>query len=201
MDQDERKIDDVDTDHPLGKASWLLSKLENVLNVLAAFTILAVMLGTTVYIATRLLGFPIPAYLDISELAIAVFAFGGAAYAQRLGTHIRMELFVDFLRGRLRWLIEALSTLVALGLVIVLIVYSWDYFLNAWTIGDSTVDYDIPTWPAKLLVPVAFTIWAVRLVIELIGFIRLVIHPDAKPIAVPLILDPAEQAEQEIIGA
>lgn len=179
-------------------ADRALAALEDAFNVLAAVTIFLVMIGTTVGIAFRLLGAPLAGYLEASELAIAIFAFFGAAYAQRLGTHIRMELGINRFRGRVRYLLEALATFVSLLLVIVLIRYGWTFFLNAYLIGDSTPDSGIPTWPAKLLVPVAFTVWAVRLVLEIVGFLRLAVFPDAVPVAVPPILTAAEEAAREI---
>ncbi|WP_339947954.1 TRAP transporter small permease [uncultured Albimonas sp.] len=182
----------------LGAVSGLLGRLENGLNVVAAVTIFVLMIGTTISIASRISGFPILGYLDISEQAIAIFAFFGAAYAQRLGSHIRMELIIGKLPGRLRWAVEALATFAGLCLVVVLIRYSWEFFLNAYQIGDSTVDIEFPTWPAKLLVPLAFAVWAARLAVETAGYVRLTIWPDAEPVAVPLQLTPAEEAEREI---
>lgn len=181
-------------------ADAVLARLENAFNVLAAVTIFLVMLGTTVAIASRIAGRPIPAFLEISELSIAIFAFLGAAYAQRLGAHIRMEIVVGSVAGRWRYLLEAFGSLLALLLVIILIRYGWTFFLNAYEIGDSTPDSNIPTWPAKLLVPIAFTVWAVRLALEVLGFLRLAIWPSAEPVAVPTLLTVAEEAAQEIKG-
>lgn len=182
----------------LSAISGALSRVENALNIFAAVTIFLIMAGTTVSIASRLLGNPIYGYLDISEQAIAIVAFSGVAYAQRLGTHIRMELVVGALKGRARWLAEATGSLLSLGLVLVLARFSYDFFLNAYVIGDSTVDLRFPTWPAKLLVPVAFSIWALRLAVETAGYLRLFAHPQATPVAVPLTLSAAEAAQQEI---
>lgn len=183
---------------PLGAVSRGLARLEDALNIVAAVTIFVLMIGTTISIACRIAGFPIKGYLDVSEQMIAIFAFLGAAYAQRLGAHIRMELVIGALPGRLRWLVEALASFAAFCLVVVLIRYSWDFFLNAWQIGDSTVDIEFPTWPAKLLVPVAFSIWAARLLIETVGYLRLTFLAGVEPVAVPLQLSPAEEAEREI---
>ena len=182
----------------LGAASALLAKLEDALNIVAAVTIFVLMIATTISIASRIAGFPILGYLDISEQAIAIFAFLGAAYAQRLNAHIRMELLIGALPGRLKWLVEAIATFVGLCLVLTLIRYSWDFFLNAYLIGDSTVDIEFPTWPAKLLVPIAFSIWALRLALEVVGYLRLVIWPGAELIAVPRHLSASEEAEREI---
>jgi C4-dicarboxylate transporter DctQ subunit len=183
---------------PVGFFPTILAKLEDMLNIVAAVTIFAVMLLTTAGIVSRILGAPIPAYLEISELAIAIFAFLGVAYAQRLGTHIRLDMIVKKVPGSLRWFIELLGSVVSLLLVLVLIRYSWDFFLNAYHIGDSTYDYEIPTWPAKLLVPFAFSVWALRILVEIFGYFELIISPNNRPRNVPLTLSPEEEARLEI---
>lgn len=181
---------------PLAAVSNALAEVEDWLNVLAAVTIFAVMLGTVISILTRILYAPIPGYLDVSELSISIFAFLGAAYAQRHGAHIRMEMVIGAIPGRLRWLVEAVASLAALAMVLLLMRYSWDFFVFAWQNGDSTVDYEIPTWPAKLLVPVAFAIWALRLGIESVGWLRLFLL-GGDPVAVPIPETAEEQARRE----
>ncbi len=181
----------------LSSLSRGLSAVEDYLNVFAALTIFAVMLATTFQIFTRLAGYPVPGFLEASEQAIAVFAFLGVAYAQRYGAHIRMELGVGSLYGRARWLLEAVGTACSMILIAVLIRYSWNFFYDAWAVGDTTYDYGIPTWPSKLLVPAAFSIWFLRLSLQLAGFIRLSIWPGAAPVAVPEIKSAAEQAQDE----
>lgn len=181
---------------PLASISNALAEVEDWLNVLAAVTIFAVMIGTVISILTRLVWAPIPGYLDVSELSIAIFAFLGAAYAQRHGAHIRMEMVIGAIPGRARWLVEAIASLAALAMVLLLMRYSWDFFVFAWVNGDSTVDYEIPTWPAKLLVPVAFAIWALRLGIESVGWLRLFLL-GGEPVAVPIPESAEEQARRE----
>jgi hypothetical protein len=51
----------------------------------------------------------------------------------------------------------------------------------------------------KLLVPVAFTLWSIRLLIEVIGFARLIVMPNAMPYNVPLTLTPEQEARLEIL--
>ncbi|MEM6438480.1 MAG: TRAP transporter small permease [Pseudomonadota bacterium] len=180
----------------MAKLSSALGEVEDWLNIVAAVTIFVVMLGTVISIVTRIVWTPIPGYLDVSELSIAIFAFLGVAYAQRHGAHIRMEMVIGAVPERLRWLVEAIGSLAALALVLLLLRYSWDFFVFAWENGDSTVDYEIPTWPAKLLVPVAFAIWALRLTIESIGWLRLALF-GGEPVAVPMPESAEDQARRE----
>ena len=66
------------------------------------------------------------------------------------------------------------------------------------SIGDSTIDIEIITWPAKLIVPVALSVLLIRLIIQLGGYLRLVANPALDPVAVPLLKDVEEIAEEEI---
>lgn len=172
--------------------------LENLLNNMAAIGIFVLMVTATVQIIGRkLLNMPIPGYIDIAEQSIALFAFMGAAYCQRLNGHVRMELVLSTLRGRLLWFIEAFGTLAALVLVAVMIKYGFDHFLRAWNFGDSTIDIGLPVWPSKLVVPIAFGVLWLRLLLQFFGYCRLVKDPQAQPAFVPLIENTEEQAQRE----
>jgi TRAP-type mannitol/chloroaromatic compound transport system permease small subunit len=82
--------------------------------------------------------------------------------------------------------------------VSVLAYYAYTHFHRAWEICDSTIDIDLPVWPSKLLVPFAFGVLLFRLFIQLIGFIRLFLHPEAELIGVPKIETVDDQAQAEI---
>ncbi len=60
------------------------------------------------------------------------------------------------------------------------------------------MDIEITLWPSKLLVPFAFTVLIGRLLLQAIGFIRLIKNSDAEQIAVPHIESVDEQARHEI---
>lgn len=179
--------------------SRLSGYIEDFLTIVAGLCIFALMIfGVTDIVMFLVFNNPIVGYLDIVEQSMAIFAFIAVAYAQRMGSHVRMEMFIGALRGRALWLLELIGTLIGAFVVAVIIWYSWKYFMSAWSVGDSTSNIELPTWPSKLLVPVAFTLWLVRLLIQAAGFARLVIYPDAEPIAVPTIKDAAAQARDEI---
>lgn len=176
-----------------------LSPFENFLNLIAAFAILLLMLlGTSQIFLRSVLNSPIAGYIDLVELSMASMAFLGAAYCQRLGAHIRMELLIGKLQGRALWFAEILGTLAALGIIGVLIWYSWGHFLRAFQLGDTTIDAEYPVWPSKLLVPIAFSFWFLRLLIQFLGSLRLFLRPGLKPVGIAKIMDAAEQAREEI---
>lgn len=161
-------------------------RIENVLSDIGGAVIFATMLFVCVEVVARTaLNASIFGFLDVIELSMAAFAFLGAAHCQRLGGHIRMDLAVAQLRGRWLWAAEALATLVALVVFALLIKGTFDHFLRAWTIGDTTIDAELKTWPSKLLAPIGLGFLWLRLLLNLFGYLRLLRHPDAVPIAVP----------------
>ncbi|WP_419910821.1 TRAP transporter small permease [Hoeflea sp.] len=187
---------------PIARLGQLFAPLEDAANMVAGFAIFVLMVLGIAQIGLRtIFNSPITGYIDLVELSMASMAFLGAAYCQRLGAHIRMELFIGGLRGRTLWAAESLATLVGLGIIGVLIGYGWDHFLRSYQLGDSTIDAEFPVWPSKLLVPVAFSLWFVRLAIQFAGSIRLLINPTLAPEGVSVLKDVSEHAREEIEGA
>lgn len=182
----------------------LLYKLETVLTLLGGIVIfLLVLLATANVLGRWIFSLPISGYIDWVEQAMAFFAFLGIAYTQRDGGHIRMDMLVNNIHGRPLWFTELMSTLLTLGVTLVLIYGSYLHFLRAYKIGDSSLDINLPTWPAKLVVPVALTILALRLTLQIWGYLRATFRGGDAPVAVPLIEDAAAIAAAEaesIIG-
>lgn len=182
----------------LSKADVLFSKLESLLTLLGGVVIfLLVFLATTNVLGRWIFDLPISGYIDWVEQAMAFFAFLGIAYTQREGGHIRMDMVVGNLHGRPLWFTELLSTLLILGVTLVLIYGSYLHFLRSFQIGDSSLDINLPTWPAKLVVPVALSVLALRLVLQIWGYARALKQGGDEPVAVPLIEDAAAVAAAE----
>ena len=108
-----------------------------------------------------------------------------------------MDMLVGQLRGRWLWLTEFLSTLLMLLVCLVLAYGSWLHFWRAYDLGDSSLDIHLPTWPAKLVVPVALAVLCLRLMIQLWGYLRALRSGTTEPVAVPLVEDAATVAARE----
>lgn len=176
-----------------------LHRLESILNIFSGLIVFGLMfLGVAQILLRTVFRAPIFGYIDIVEIAMVGFAVLAISYVQRVGGHVRMELFVSKLKGRAHWLAETVSTALGLFIVGVLIPYSYFHFERAFNIGDSTMDIEIVTWPAKLVVPVALSVLLIRLLIQLGGYIRLTINPSLDPVAIPLLKDVEDIAKEEI---
>lgn len=197
----------ADTEYPpLTPTAQLLDRIdrgmfrvESMFNLASALVILMLMLLAVVQVVGRkAFDLPIRGYVDWVEFAMAIFAFLSIAYTQRLGGHVRMEFFIGRFSGRLLWGLEIIGTLIAMFVIVVLAWYGYTHFLRAWNIGDSSIDIQLVIWPGKLVVVIAFISLQLRLWVQLAGFIRLFFHPDAQPVAVPIIETVDEQAQHEI---
>jgi len=183
----------------LARCDALIARLEDWFNLAAALCIFALMfLGMAQVLGRKLFNAPMSGYIDFVELSMATFAFLGIAYCQRVGGHVRMEMILKLAKGRLHWAMELTGTALALAIVTVLIYYGYTHFLRAWQLGDSTIDAELPVWPSKLLVPIAFSLLWLRLALQLWGFARLVRHPEAQEVAVPEIMTAEKLAAKEI---
>ena len=183
----------------LRRADRWLGAAENGLNFCAGLLIFALMLFGVAQILLRLLWrSPILGYIDLVELSMVGFAVLSIAFVQRVGGHVRMELLISRLHGRPLWLMEAFGALLAAFIVAVLIPYSYDHFQRAFQFGDSTIDLELATWPAKLAVPIALSALLLRLLVQLAAYWRLALRPDLEPVAVPAIKNLRAQAEDEI---
>ncbi|MDO6584761.1 TRAP transporter small permease [Salipiger sp. 1_MG-2023] len=191
-----------DTRGPGARADRLLCPVEDATNFIAALFVFALMcLGIAQIVMRTLFDMPLTGYVDLVELSMAGMAFLGAAYTQRMGAHIRMELLLGALTGRKYWAAEIIGAAVGMAIIAVLIWYTGAHFWRSYQLGDTTIDAEYPVWPSKLAVPVAFSIWFLRLSIQFAGAIRMFIDPTRTPIGVATIKDVAETAREEADAA
>ncbi len=177
-------------DSLLSRIDQKLHKLEKLSAIAGGIVIFLVILLTTINVLGRwIFNLPISGYIDWTEQAMAFLAFLAIAYTQRLGGHIRMDIILRKINKRMLWLIEAITTSVMFLLTCILIYGTWLHFLRAWQLGDSSLDIDLPIWPAKLIVPIMLSAVAVRLFLQIWGYSRAFINRQDYPVAVPLIED------------
>ena len=188
--------------------SSLLSRLDRALLPLERFTALLSGLAIfslmflAVYSVTgrKFFAAPMLGYVDYIEALMPLIAIMGVSYVARDGTHIRMDIVIGALKGRALWFFEFISVLLMLLLVIALTWGAWAHFDRSFDCSvplcsrDSSIDVGIPTWPSKLIVPIAFAVLALRLTLQAWGYGRAFILGLENPVAVPLNLSAAEQA-------
>jgi len=181
-----------------------LYRVERVLALMSGIAVFALMFLAVFSVGGRnFFNQPLPGYGDWIEQAMPLIAVMGISYVQRDGGHIRMDIVVGALKGRMLYAVEFLTTLAVLVLMALLVWGSWAHFDRSFDWGaplwsrDSSMDIALPLWPAKLLVPVAFWVMCLRLALQLWGYARAFVYGLSKPIGVPLVLDAATVAAHE----
>ncbi|MEX0280947.1 MAG: TRAP transporter small permease subunit [Arenibacterium sp.] len=191
--------------------SSLLSRLDRALLPLERFTALLSGLAIfslmflAVYSVTgrKFFASPMMGYVDYIEALMPIIAIMGISYVQRDGTHIRMDMLVSALKGRLLWFFELFSVLLILVLITALTWGAWEHFDRSFDCArplcsrDSSIDVGIPTWPSKIVVPIAFAVLVARLILQAVGYARALVLGLENPVAVPLNLTIEEQAMAE----
>ena len=186
------------SDTPFAKLDRGYHAIAKALNyVAAAFLFSLMLLGCAEVLMRKLFNSPIHGQADLVEIMIPTMGFFGLAYCQRLAGHVRMELLIHRLKGRALWIFEFCGNFATLAIVAVMIFGTWENFLNAWLLGDSSMDAEIPVWPPKLIIVLGFCLLFIRCTISFFGYIRLIRHPDAEPIGVPISPTVADIAESE----
>lgn len=189
----------------------LLSKVDQKLNTLGQFmalisglAIFSLMVLAVMSVGGRnIFNHPLPGYVDWIEQAMPLIAFMGISYTQRNGGHIRMDMVVGKLKGRVLYAAELVTTIAILLLMIFIVWGSWEHFQRSFDFNaplwsrDSSMDIAIPLWPAKLLAPVAFSVLCLQLVVQIWGYVQALITGTDTPVAVPLVEDVATQASNE----
>lgn len=182
----------------LARVDRVVWQVERLFALISAFFIFGLMLIGVVQIAGRkFFNTPIFGYIDIVELMMTTFAFLAIAYCERMGAHVRMELLLGKLKGRALWIAELIGVLVGLFVIGVLIWFGYDHAVRAYELGDTTIDAHYPWWPSKALVPIAFSLLWLRLLVMGWGYLRMIIDPERTPVAVPVTADVRRQAELE----
>lgn len=146
---------------------------------------------------------PLLGYVDLIEILMPLIAIMGVSYVQREGGHIRMDIIIGAMRGRVLWFLEFTTVALILILMIALVWGSWAHFDRSFDCArplcsrDSSIDISLPIWPSKLIVPIAFAVLCARLVLQAVGYARAFWLNLERPVAVPLIQSVAAQARAE----
>jgi len=188
----------------LSRLDRALLRIERICALISGVAIFSLMfLAAYSVIGRKFFSSPLLGYVDYIEAAMPIIAIMGISYVQRDGTHVRMDMLVSSLKGRLLWLFELFSIILILLLMVALTWGAWEHFERSFDCArplcsrDSSIDISLPIWPSKLVVPVAFGVLVLRLCLQAVGYGRALVLGLENPVAVPLNISVAEQAKLE----
>ena len=191
-------------DTRLSQIDRVLYRVEMALGFISGLAVFALMVLAVVSVGGRnFFNQPLSGYVDWIEQAMPLIAFMGIAFVQRDGGHIRMDMVIGAVRGRVLYGFEIITTLAMLGFMVLMVWGTWAHFQRSidlsapWWSNDSSIDIALPLWPAKLLVPVAFSVLSLRLALQIVLYIKAFWQRNPRPVGLPVILSPAEKAAMQ----
>ena len=129
------------------------------------FLLLPMMLLTTADVLGRAVwARPIPGTVELSSYMLAVFVLLGIAYTHQVKGHVRVSILAARIPERAKALLEAITTLMSLGIMAILAWQGWVVAVEERTVSDML---RIPQWPFRMLVSLAGLFLAIELVIDL----------------------------------
>jgi TRAP-type mannitol/chloroaromatic compound transport system permease small subunit len=110
------------------------------------------------------------AWLEVQWYMFAGMVLLGAPYTLRVNEHVRVDLVYGMVSDRARIWIDLLGALLfLLPICIILVYFTWPWFLESWKIGETSSNAGgLVRWPVKLILPVGFFLMALQGISELI---------------------------------
>lgn len=130
------------------------------------FLLIPLMLLTSTEVVSRKLwDQPIPGTLELSSYMLSVFILLGIAYTQQARGHVRVTMFTERLRRRVRLALEMLTTCLSLFIIGILAWQGWVVGIEEKAVSDML---RIPQMPFKMLVSVGAFMLVLELILDLI---------------------------------
>ena len=146
----------------MARVSSLFGKLLNLLAILAALTLLAMVVMVTADILLRNLtrtGFPWAN--EVSEYALYLTTLLTAPWLLRRGQHVRIDLVLTFVPAKVAWLMEGLSDVLGFIVCLVMMRYGIKMTIDSAMLGSITIkNLVFPEWWMLWPLPVCFALLA-----------------------------------------
>lgn len=173
--------------HILERIDSALRRVEWVFALIAGYGVLFVTaVGCAEVIGRGLFNSPIFGAIDMIEMSMVLIALAGISLAQSNAGHIRMTVFIGFVKGvRAKSVVDLVAYLFAFALVAALVITCTMYGWNIFQRGGGTSQLYIPYWIAGLVIVCSLILLTLRLVLQIVAAVRIIIWPDARPYGLP----------------
>ena len=145
----------------------VVSSLERASSFVLTAIIIFLMFFVGAEVVSRYFFKPIPGHYDLTELLLPLLVFLGLTYAQSFHGHIRVEFFINMLKGRVYHFVESLGLALSLCLFLLLAIYTFGNALTAYQVGSVTEGHYFPTWCTRLFISIGSAVMCFRLIIQL----------------------------------
>lgn len=147
-------------------SAWIARSTMAVSSILLLF----IMLLGAIDVATQFLRASLPFKLELSEVMFAAAVFLALPMVQYQGADIAIDLLPVRCTGRMRQLLERLSSLLALAFLFAVAFFTWHLAVESYAIGEQAVGYwPFPVYPFKFLCAIGASGATLVALVRLIG--------------------------------
>jgi TRAP-type C4-dicarboxylate transport system permease small subunit len=144
------------------RLSSLFGRLYNALALLAALTLLAMVIMVTADILLRNItrsGFPWAN--EVSEYALYIITLLTAPWLLRRGQHVRVDLVLSYVPARVAWVMEGVSDVLGFAVCLVMMRYGIKMTIDSAALGSITIkNLVFPEWWLLWPLPLCFALLA-----------------------------------------
>lgn len=120
-------------------------------------------------IVARTLGHPTAFATEISTFMLIAIVFLAAAYGVRENSHVQMDVVINLLSRRVRYLLDAAMMVVAMVFAVVLTVYGWELTAGSYQDGTtSSSTLGTPVFLPQLTIPLGGALLLLQLVVRMV---------------------------------
>ncbi|MBX9841141.1 MAG: TRAP transporter small permease [Xanthobacteraceae bacterium] len=158
----------------MNRLSDAFAKLLNALAILAALTLLAMVIMVSADIILRNVtrtGFPWAN--EVSEYALYLTTLLTAPWLLRRGQHVRIDLVLTLMPVRIAWLMEALADVLGFAVCLIMMRYGLKMTIDSASLGSITIkNLVFPEWWLLWPLPVCFALLAAEFVFRFARLMR-----------------------------
>lgn len=155
-----------------------ISLVTDVLAELCGWLLLIVMGLIVVDLVSRATASPVYGVSESAMFVMIAIVYMGLPYAEKLQTHVRVELVLDALPPRVAAVVDLITYVVVTGTMLVIL---YAVYLNAAGAYASRQAIAGPTplliWPVKFVMVFALGLYVLRIIINLWAAVRRAIAP------------------------
>jgi C4-dicarboxylate transporter DctQ subunit len=93
---------------------------------------------------------------EISKFLVMLTTFTGVSYGVRKARHIRMGAFLDAMPAKMEKVFIIIISLVSAIVMAIMAWFSYQYLVNAMTMGHMTPALRVPKWTFYVIIPLGF---------------------------------------------
>lgn len=142
------------------RRSWIrFERLTGVMDTIGTVWVFILLIIINLDIFGRaLFDLPLRGVPEIVSMSIVALVFMQIAHTLAVGRLTRSDVFINWVKAkkpRLGFSLQGLYHLIGAVLCLILLRYSWPFFLKAWRIGEyvgAQGDFMAPVWPVKLII-------------------------------------------------